>query len=464
MEQHGSIEGSVSGVMREGATEAKKHSIPPGTAETETEQQLWQELRQKDAQILVLQKKLAHFRQWVSSIHARVQQLNPQAIKNSRKLYVGGIPPHVTEDELKQFLNSLMMKTGALTAPGSAILSCKITTEKNYAFVEFRSVEETSNAMAFDGVAFHDVFLKIRRPSNFEIATAIMLGPVTPDPTMDTSQLDICRTVVEDSPNKLFVGGLPCDWSEEQVKDLLTPHGGLRSFNLVMDKTTGKSKGYAFCEYMDEHVVEQVIKALNQRKVGSKTLTVKRALEGGKASSGGGAAASAGASHGGAAAYLLGHESGTGGGSSSGGGGHMAAAAAGSGQGAAMGSNTTMALAAAAAAAMASARAGSAAGLTPGGTSGFGGFNPAATGLFPIPTMPPTPPKTFGAQAAGKGGAGSDYPPAVMGGAQAGGAGALGLPAGGAPGAGSGVQQPPGQGQAGSMGGFPMGGSMGNLW
>lgn len=34
--------------------------------------------------------------------------------------------------------------------------------DKNYAFAEFRSVEEASNAMALDGVAYGDVYLKIR--------------------------------------------------------------------------------------------------------------------------------------------------------------------------------------------------------------------------------------------------------------------------------------------------------------
>jgi hypothetical protein len=45
-----------------------------------------------------------------------------------------------------------------------------------------------------------------------------MLGPPEPDPTMDLTALDIVKTVVMDSPNKLFVGGLPCDWSEDQVR------------------------------------------------------------------------------------------------------------------------------------------------------------------------------------------------------------------------------------------------------
>lgn len=44
-----------------------------------------------------------------------------------------------------------------------------------------------------------------------------MLGPPDPNPTMDLSELRIVRTVVIDSPNKLFVGGLPCEWTGDQV-------------------------------------------------------------------------------------------------------------------------------------------------------------------------------------------------------------------------------------------------------
>lgn len=48
--------------------------------------------------------------------------------------------------------------------------------------------------------------LQVRRPSNFDMSTAIMLGPTTPDPAVDTSSLTICQTLVEDSPHKLFIG------------------------------------------------------------------------------------------------------------------------------------------------------------------------------------------------------------------------------------------------------------------
>jgi len=254
-----------------------------GDANGADEGGLREALHRRDAQIAVLQAKLAHLRAWISSIHARVQVMNPQAIKNSKKLYVGNIPSDVGEEELSEHINSLLLKVGGLIQPGSCVASCRVMPDKKYAFVELRSVEETSNALCLDGVAFKDMFLKVKRPSNYDLSAAIMLGPVQPDPSLNTSSL-VGKSAPEESPDKIFVGGLPCEWTEDQVKELLTPFGQLCTFNLVMDKITGKTKGYCFCEYEDAAVTDTVIQSLNKTKVANKTLTVKRASEGSRAS------------------------------------------------------------------------------------------------------------------------------------------------------------------------------------
>lgn len=49
-----------------------------------------------------------------------------------------------------------------------------------------------------------------------------------------------------------------------QVKELLTSFGPLKAFNLVKDSATGLSKGYAFCEYVDVNITDQVMSALHQ--------------------------------------------------------------------------------------------------------------------------------------------------------------------------------------------------------
>lgn len=69
----------------------------PGPSTADETQQLFEQLRQRNAQIALLQRKLLHFRRWISSVQAKVQVMNPQALKNSRKLYVGNIPAETGE-------------------------------------------------------------------------------------------------------------------------------------------------------------------------------------------------------------------------------------------------------------------------------------------------------------------------------------------------------------------------------
>ena len=100
-----------------------------------------------------------------------------------------------------------------------------------------------------------------------------MLGPIEPNPAVDLTTLEVVRTVVQDTPNKVFIGGLPCDWTEEQVTEMLLPFGSLKAFNLVMDRASGNSRGYAFCEFADVTVTDAAIQNLNGKPIGNKYLT-----------------------------------------------------------------------------------------------------------------------------------------------------------------------------------------------
>lgn len=83
-----------------------------------------------------------------------------------------------------------------------------------------------------------------------------------------------------EGPDRIFVGGLPYYFTEAQIRELLESFGPLRGFNLVKDKETGNSKGYAFCVYSDVSVTDIACAALNGIKMGDKTLTVRRASQG----------------------------------------------------------------------------------------------------------------------------------------------------------------------------------------
>lgn len=54
-------------------------------------------LKLKEAENKRLQQKLQHLRTWMGCVHARVQQMNPNAIKNAKRLYIGNLIPGTTE-------------------------------------------------------------------------------------------------------------------------------------------------------------------------------------------------------------------------------------------------------------------------------------------------------------------------------------------------------------------------------
>ncbi len=71
--------------------------------------------------------------------------------------------------------------------------------------------------MAFDGLQCQGETLKVRRPHDYNPAAAKLLGPTEPSPRINLALLGVVNTLVEDGPNKVFVGGLPGYLSEEQV-------------------------------------------------------------------------------------------------------------------------------------------------------------------------------------------------------------------------------------------------------
>lgn len=201
-----------------------------------------------------------------------------QLTRHARRVYVGGLPAGMSEVALTQFFNNAMAIAGATTQSGPPIISCYMNHEKKFAFLEFRSVEETSNALAFDGLPCQGETLKVRRPHDYNPEAARLLGaPTGPSPKINLGLLGVVNTVVEDGPHKVFIGGIPGYLQEEQVRQILQAFGALKAFNLVADRDTGASKGYAFCEYADPSITDTAIQGLSVLSIAGKPLTVRRA-------------------------------------------------------------------------------------------------------------------------------------------------------------------------------------------
>ncbi|KAK7401491.1 hypothetical protein VNO78_13017 [Psophocarpus tetragonolobus] len=212
-----------------------------------------------------------------------VQAMTQQATRHARRVYVGGLPPTANEQSVATFFSQVMAKIGGNTAgPGDAVVNVYINHDKKFAFVEMRSVEEASNAMALDGIIFEGAPVKVRRPTDYNPSLAATLGPSQPNPNLNLAAVGLTPGSAGglDGPDRIFVGGLPYYFTETQIRELLETFGPLRGFDLVKDRETGNSKGYAFCVYQDLAVTDIACAALNGIKMGDKTLTVRRANQG----------------------------------------------------------------------------------------------------------------------------------------------------------------------------------------
>ncbi|KAH0854896.1 hypothetical protein HID58_031338 [Brassica napus] len=123
---------------------------------------------------------------------------------------------------------------------------------------------------------------EVRRPSDYNPSLAASLGPSQPSPHLNLAAVGLTPGASGglEGPDRIFVGGLPYYFTEAQVRELLESFGALKGFDLVKDRETGNSKGYAFCVYQDVAVTDIACVALNGIKMGDKTLTVRRANQG----------------------------------------------------------------------------------------------------------------------------------------------------------------------------------------
>uniref|UniRef100_A0A1J3INS3 Splicing factor U2af large subunit n=1 Tax=Noccaea caerulescens TaxID=107243 RepID=A0A1J3INS3_NOCCA len=212
-----------------------------------------------------------------------IQAMTQQATRHARRVYVGGLSPTANEQSVATFFSQVMAAVGGNTAgPGDAVVNVYINHEKKFAFVEMRSVEEASNAMSLDGIIFEGAPVKVRRPSDYNPSLAATLGPSQPSPHLNLAAVGLTPGASGglEGPDRIFVGGLPYYFTEGQVRELLESFGALKGFDLVKDRETGNSKGYAFCVYQDLSVTDIACAALNGIKMGDKTLTVRRANQG----------------------------------------------------------------------------------------------------------------------------------------------------------------------------------------
>ncbi len=76
---------------------------------------------------------------------------------------------------------------------------------------------------------------------------------------------------------KLYVGNLAYGVNNSDLESMFTPHGAVQSAQVIMDRDTGRSKGFGFVEMSNGNEATAAINALNGKESDGRTLTVNEA-------------------------------------------------------------------------------------------------------------------------------------------------------------------------------------------
>ncbi len=75
----------------------------------------------------------------------------------------------------------------------------------------------------------------------------------------------------------IYVGNMPYSMTEDEVKELFGKHGTVDAVRIVMDRDSGRPKGFAFVEMGNAEEANAAIEAINGTQAGGRALVVNEA-------------------------------------------------------------------------------------------------------------------------------------------------------------------------------------------
>ncbi len=79
--------------------------------------------------------------------------------------------------------------------------------------------------------------------------------------------------------NKLFVGNLSWDTTDDTLRDFFAPYGNVLSAQVIKDRNTGRSRGFGFVEYDAPEAAQKATEELNGKELDGREINVNEARD-----------------------------------------------------------------------------------------------------------------------------------------------------------------------------------------
>jgi len=180
-----------------------------------------------------------------------MEEFNSYSI-SSNKLFVGGLSPHTTQETILNHFSTY-----------GAVRDCIVMLDRL-----------TGRSRCFGFVTME----------NFQVLDKIL----SEDQIIDEKKTDCKRAVPKDNglsqissyfrTKKLFVGALPLDITDESFRGFFEQFGRVEDSIVMLDRDTGKPRGFGFITFEDEESTERVLENTERNYIGGKWIDCKKAV------------------------------------------------------------------------------------------------------------------------------------------------------------------------------------------
>jgi len=109
-----------------------------------------------------------------------------------------------------------------------------------------------------------------------------------PDDREQSGKSNLVRTGKDHMSNKLFVGNIAFNTTENDLQDAFAAYGTVTEANLMTDRATGRPRGFGFVTMSSPEEAQKAVEAMNGKSIDGRALTVNIARPREERSSGGG--------------------------------------------------------------------------------------------------------------------------------------------------------------------------------
>lgn len=206
---------------------------------------------------------------------SRSDSQSPITNRNSRTILIMQLSPRVTSRDLEDLFRDV-----GRVREVRLIMDSKTRRHKGIAYIEFEEASSAAKAFSLNGQDFFGAPMVIQsaqtdrnsRPSG-------EWHPSTSHTVNHSSSNPNSRPHLPPNCYRVYVGGLNVNLTEEMIKLVFEPFGPIVRLELMKDRVTNVSRGYAFITYANEEDGKKAVQALDGFELAGKALRVSKSTE-----------------------------------------------------------------------------------------------------------------------------------------------------------------------------------------